>query len=170
VNDSPKGWTLWITSLSRNGYNEAGHERLATALRRYGWAVEVFDAEALARNGYKSEDGQPGLSLGLALKRLNAHGIICVVAGGRVQPDQLQWGTERPERLLHLWSRDAAENLPQLALNAEAFSGNGITSNGDALGFVFEELERRGWLAALELEEAEDDPTVLPRLRRMGLL
>ena len=170
MNNSPKGFSLWINSLAPDGYAVAGHEHLADALRREGWVVEVFDAETLARDAYKGDAGQPGLSLGLALKRLNNHGIICVVAGGRAQPDQINWSREKPEHLLHLWCGEVVESLPRLAFRPEAFTGEGVTSNGDPIGFVLKELERRGWLVALEVEEAEDDPTVLPRLRRQGLL
>jgi hypothetical protein len=170
VNDSPKGFSLWINSLAPDGYAEAGHEHLADALRREGWAVELFNAETVARNAYPSEVSSHGLALGLTLSRLNRHGIICVVAGGRAQPEQVHWGREKPEKLLHLWCGEVVDSLSCLALRPEAFAGEGSTSNGDPIGFVLEELERRGWLAPLELEEAEDDPTVLPRLRRLGLL
>ncbi|MFH0882544.1 MAG: hypothetical protein V2A56_06135 [bacterium] len=170
MNNSPKGFSLWINSLSPNGYAEAGHEHLANALRREGWAVEVFNAEKVARDAYKGEAPPPGLALGLTMRRLNRHGIICIVAGGRAQPEQIHWGWEKPEKLLHLWCGDVVDSLPCLALRPEAFTSEGITSNGDPVGFVLAELERRGWLAPLEAEEAEDDPTVLPRLRRLGLL
>lgn len=170
MNNSPKGFSLWINSLAPDGFSTMGYEHLANALRREGWAVEQFEAETLARDAYKGDAGQPGLTLGLALRRLNRHGVICVVAGGRAQPDQINWGREKPEKLLHLWCGDVVDSLPKLALRPEAFTSEGLTSNGDPVGFVLQELERRGWLEALELEEAEDDPTILPRLRRQGLL
>jgi len=169
VKTHTSGFTLWINSVESKGHSVSGPSFLAERFRAKGWLVETFDTEPLARDAYAEGSAVLGQSLGLALTRLNRNGIVCVVFGGRAQPDQILWGKNRPVHLLHLWCGDIHGTVPTLALRPEAFRG-GATSNGDPEGFILAELERRNWLSSLEKEEGEDDPTLLPRLRQSGLL
>jgi hypothetical protein len=168
-------FTIWINdAVSQPGDGDLAScaERFAEQLGRHGWDVETFDAEQIAREAYRdSEDLRIGYALGLTLNRLNRRGIIAVVHGHHAQPDQIRWGRQQPERLMHLWCGGTNGAGPKVALKPEAFRTNAPAAATSApMDMVVRELERRGWFDRLEAEEAEDDPTVLPRLRQQGLL
>lgn len=174
MNDK-QAFSVWINdAVSGNGDGAASSctVLLADRLRQQGWLVETFDAGELARQVYRDEEEpRVGQTLGLVLKRLNAHGVLCLVHGQYAQPDQIRWGRQKPERLMHLWCGGANGGGPKLALRPEGFRMNApVGASGDGVEYMLAEASRRGWLTSIEGEEAEDDPTILPRLRKQGLL
>lgn len=170
-----QAFSIWINdAVSGTGDGAAVNcaDLLADRLRQQGWLVEQFDAGELARQSYHDEEEpRVGQTLGLALNRLNGNGIICLVHGHYAQPEQVRWGRQKPQRLMHLWCGGVNGGGPKVALKPEGFRMNAPElASGDGVEYMLAEASRKGWLTTIDAEEGEDDPTILPRLREQGLL
>lgn len=169
------GFTIWLRGECSAETFQHASELLATAVREHGMRMERIDAARLARDAYREHDGAFGLAIPLAANRLNRNGVAVLVHGARGPLAGVNWGPERPGRMLEVSCEEievAGDEAP-FRFVIDVPSRESVPPKAGTPGPVIAVLAGLGWLPDEGRSgdaAGEEDAEIRRRLEQLGYL